>query len=57
MVFFTELEQIISKFACKQTHTKTWIAKAILRKKNGIGGTSTILQSYSHQNNMVLTQK
>ena len=33
MVFFTELEQII----CMETQ-KTWIAKAIQRKKNGTEG-------------------
>ena len=36
MVFFTELEQIISQFVWK--YKKTQKAKAILRKKNGSGG-------------------
>ena len=37
MVFFRELEQIISQFVWKYKK-KTQIAKAILRKKNGTGG-------------------
>ena len=36
MVFFTELEQIISQFVRK--YKKPRLAKVILRKKNGTGG-------------------
>ena len=36
MIFFRELEQIISQFVWK--YKKPQIVKAILRKKNGTGG-------------------
>ena len=35
-IFFTELEQKISQFVWK--HRRPWIAKAVLKKKNGAGG-------------------
>ena len=53
MVFSRERQQIISQFIWK--YKKPQIAKAILRKKNGTG-LQTILQSYSHQESMVLAQ-
>ena len=37
-VFFTELEQIIFTISMELQNKKPWIAKAILRKKNGTGG-------------------
>ena len=59
MVFFRELEQIISQFVWK--YKKTQIAKAILKKKNGTGGINLpdfrLLQSHSHQDSMVLAQR
>ena len=59
LAFFRELEQKNSQFVWK--HKRPQIAKAILRKKNGDGksgpGLQTILQSYSHQDSMVLAQK
>ena len=36
MAFFIELEQKISQFTWK--YKRPWIAKAVLRRKNGAGG-------------------
>ena len=59
MIFFTEAELKILQFVWK--HERLQIAKVILRKENRPGGAcpqlQTILQSYSKQDSMVLTQK
>ena len=58
-VFFRELEQIILQFVWK--YKKLQIAKAILRMKSETEGISLpdfrLLQSYSHQDSMVLAQR
>ena len=58
--FFTELEQTNSQFIWK--HKRPWIAKAVLEKeewswRNQPSWLQTILQTYSHQDSMLLAQK
>ena len=59
MVFFIELEQIISQFIWKCR--KPQIAKATSRKKNGTGGIDLrdlrLYYKASHQDSMILAQR
>ena len=59
MAFFTELEQDILKSVWK--HTRTQISKQYekeqQRRRNQAPWLNAMLQSFSHQNSMVLAQK
>ena len=60
MIFFTELDQIISQFVWK--HKKSPNSQSNLEKeewnwRNQLAGLQIILQSYSHQDSMVLAQR
>ena len=60
MVFFTELEQIISQFVWK--YKKPSNSQSILRKKNVTAGINlpdfrVYLQCYNHQDCIVLSQR
>ena len=60
MIVFTELEQIISQFALQ--HWKLQVVKSNLEKEewnwqNHPACIQTTLQSYSHQDSMVLAQR
>ena len=60
MVFFTELEQIISRFVWKykkSSNSQSNLEKEEWNWRNQPAGLQNILQSYSHQDSMVLAQR
>ena len=59
-VFFTELEQIISRFVWKykkKSKSQSNLEKEEWNWRNQPAGLQTMLQSYSHQDRMVLAQR
>ena len=60
MVFFRELEQIISQFVWnykKSSNSQSNLEKQEWNWRNQPASLQTILQSYRHQDNMVLAQR
>ena len=60
MVFFTEIEQIISQFVCKYKNTlnsQSNLEKEECNWRNQPAWLQALLQSYSHQDSMVLAQR
>ena len=57
MVFFTELEQIISQFVQKTSNSQSSFEKEEWYWRNQPAWLQAIPQSYSHQDSMVLAQR
>ena len=57
MAFFTELEQKISQFIWKHLNNQSSLEKEEWSWRNQPSWLQIILQSYSHQDSMVLAQK
>ena len=60
MIFFTELEQIISQFVCKYkkiSNSQSNLEKEEWNWRNPPASLQALLQSHSHQDTMVLAQR
>ena len=55
--FFTELEQILLKFLLNQKRSQSNLEKENQSRRHHNPGFQAILQSYNHQDNMVLAQE